>query len=327
MSTPNPQSDPANKRLFSHPRIVADLVRLLGDSWVDDLDFGRLERLPAEHVAEDLRKRLADMPWWVPFREDRGWSAGDGVLLHLEFQTTPDAAMADRLLTYAALLREDLRRSGWMSAFDGRVVAHLPLVVYNGRAPWRAPRRLATNADRLPRELSRLQPRFAYRLIKAQDYAGDEVADGNLTRAALALDAAPAAELDAALVRASALLAEAADDELRRSFEAWCGGVLAPRLGGRRPMLGNDEEKTMLAETLREWDEKNIEDGRREGREEGLEEKRALLCGQAGWRFGDVVSRELAGILADVEDGGELMRIGTLIVSCGTGSELLARAR
>ena len=57
------QSDPANKRLFSHPRMVAGLVRLLGRAWVDDLDLDKLERLVAEHVAGDLRIRRADMPW------------------------------------------------------------------------------------------------------------------------------------------------------------------------------------------------------------------------------------------------------------------------
>ena len=36
---PAAQSDPANKHLFSHPRMVADLLRLLGESWVDNLDL------------------------------------------------------------------------------------------------------------------------------------------------------------------------------------------------------------------------------------------------------------------------------------------------
>ena len=32
-----------------------------------------------------------------------------------------------------------LRRSAWMAAEGGRVVMHVPLVVYNGRAEWNAP--------------------------------------------------------------------------------------------------------------------------------------------------------------------------------------------
>ena len=50
--------------------------------------------------------------------------------------------MAERLLEYVALLPRALRHSGWMAAEGGRVVAHVPLVVYNGRAEWNAPLRL-----------------------------------------------------------------------------------------------------------------------------------------------------------------------------------------
>ena len=86
-------SDPSNKRLFSHPRMVADLVRLLGDDWVDDLDLDRLQRLPTEPVAGDLRARLADMPWWTPFRPGGGRPAGAGAMLYIEFQSSPDPQM------------------------------------------------------------------------------------------------------------------------------------------------------------------------------------------------------------------------------------------
>ena len=199
MAAPIRHNDPANKRLFSHPRMVADLARLLGDGWVDDLDLDQLARLPAEHIADDLRKRLADMPWWAPFKPGGGRPAGAGVLFHLEFQSRPDPLMAERLLEYAALLRNDLARSGWKGAPTGRAVAHVPLVVYNGRERWRAPLQLATLADWAPPALARLQPRFAYRLIAALDYADVKAADDNLARAVLALDAAPATGLAAAL--------------------------------------------------------------------------------------------------------------------------------
>ena len=129
MAPQTQRSDPSNKRLFSHPRVVADLIRLLGGAWVDDLDLDRLERLPAEHVTHDLRTRLADMPWWAPFKPDTGRPAGAGVMFHIEFQSNPVPHMAERLLEYVALLRRDLRRSGWMAVDGGRIVAHVPLVL------------------------------------------------------------------------------------------------------------------------------------------------------------------------------------------------------
>ena len=319
MARQTQQSDQASKRLFSHRAVVVGLVRLLGDPWVDDLDLDRMERLPAEHVSEDLRTRRADLPWWVPFKSGTGHPAGAGVMFHIEFQSSPDAHMAERLLEYVALLPRELRRTGWMAAEGGRVVTHVPLVVYNGRAKWNAPLRL-DEREWAPPELRDLQPRLRCRLIDAKDYAGDDAADGNLARAVLALDAASAQGLAPALERAVALISAADDQELWRSFVAWCGGTLSPRLGGRMPALVDDKETTMLAETLREWDEQKIAEGRREG-------QRALLCSQASQRFGGAAGAELEAVLAGVKDASELARIGALIIDCDSGADFLARAR
>ena len=319
MARQTQQSDQASKRLFSHRAVVVGLVRLLGDPWVDDLDLDRMERLPAEHVSEDLRTRRADLPWWAPFKSGTGHPAGAGVMFHIEFQSSPDAHMAERLLEYVALLPRELRRTGWMAAEGGRIVAHVPLVVYNGRAEWNAPLRL-DEREWAPSELRDLQPRLRCRLIDAKDYAGDDAADGNLARAVLALDAASPQGLVPALERAVALLSATDDQELWRSFVAWCGGTLSPRLGGQMPALVNDKETTMLAETLREWDEQKIAEGRREG-------QRALLCSQASQRFGGAAGAELEAVLAGVKDASELARIGALIIDCDSGADFLARAR
>ena len=95
----------------------------------------------------------------------------------------------------------------------------------------------------------------------------------------------------------------------------------------------------MLEETLREWDEQlidkgrqqgrqgGLQEGRRQGLQEGLENERSMLRGMAERRFGTATGRELAGILAGVEDNAELVRVSTLIVDCATGQDLLARAR
>ena len=95
----------------------------------------------------------------------------------------------------------------------------------------------------------------------------------------------------------------------------------------------------MLAETLREWDEQKIAEGRRAGRREGrragrqegrqevLAEERALLCGQASQRFGAAAGAELEAVLAGVEDASELARVGALIIDCDSGADFLARAR
>ena len=113
------------------------------------------------------------------------------------------------------------------------------------------------------------------------------------------------------------------------------------------PALVDDKETTMLAETLREWDEQKIaegrregrlagrregrrmgrQEGRREGRREVLAEERALLCSLASQRFGAAAGAELEAVLAGVEDASELARVGALIIDCDSGADFLARAR
>ena len=190
----------------------------------------------------------------------------------------------------------------------------MPLVVYNGRTKWNVPLRLDDD-EWMPQELRDLQPRLAGRLVDAKDYAGDDALDGNVARAALALDAASREGLEAALERAVAVLSAVDDQLLWESFEAWCDGIL-PRLGGQLPTLADNKETTMLAETLREWEEQKIDEGRQE-----------VLCSLAGQRFGAATGDELAALLEGVQDSSELNRIGTLIIDCGSGRDFLARAR
>ena len=120
-----------------------------------------------------------------------------------------------------------------------------------------------------------------------------------------------------------AVLSAVDDQLLWESFGAWCDGTLSPRLGGKLLTLVDNKETMMLAETLREWDEQKID----EGRQEVLADERALLCSQASRRFDAATGNALAAILAGVEDAPELARIGTLIIDCRNGRDFLARAR
>ena len=83
----------------------------------------------------------------------------------------------------------------------------------------------------------------------------------------------------------------------------------------------------MLRETLREWDEQNRREGLQEGRREGLQQGKRTLCSQARQRFSEAAGAELSGILASVDDGAELERVGTLIIGCDTEADFLARVR
>ena len=103
--------DAAYKSLFSHPRMVADLLQgFAAREWSDDLDFKTLEKLPTDYVSDDLRQRHGDSVWRLRLQgQGESWLY---LLVMLEFQSTTDPFMAVRMLVYTGLLYQDLIRRG-----------------------------------------------------------------------------------------------------------------------------------------------------------------------------------------------------------------------
>ena len=141
---PTPSSDSVYKRLYAFPRMVEDLLRSLFDSAELDADYGTLEKLPTEYVGEALQQRRGDTAWRLRARgsahpRGRAPTASAGGWLHvlvmLEFQAAADSAMALRVLEYTALLYGELLRRGGVA--PGALPPVLPVVLYNGDAPWR----------------------------------------------------------------------------------------------------------------------------------------------------------------------------------------------
>ena len=80
-------------------------LRLLPARATAELDPRRLRRLPTELVAPGGQRRRADMAWAVGLLAPADAKAE--ALLALEFQSSPDSAMALRMEAYVALLRQD----------------------------------------------------------------------------------------------------------------------------------------------------------------------------------------------------------------------------
>ncbi|MGF1615628.1 MAG: Rpn family recombination-promoting nuclease/putative transposase, partial [Gammaproteobacteria bacterium] len=63
------EHDSGYKLLFSHPEMVADLLRdFVHEAWVGEVDFATLERVSGSYVADDLRDREDDLVWRVRWR-------------------------------------------------------------------------------------------------------------------------------------------------------------------------------------------------------------------------------------------------------------------
>ena len=73
MSKTRTPHDGSYRRLFSHTRMVEDLIRRYVDPpWVDRLDFSTLEIVPAHFVSEELEQRESDVVWRLRYRPS-GW--------------------------------------------------------------------------------------------------------------------------------------------------------------------------------------------------------------------------------------------------------------
>lgn len=290
--------DQSYKLLFSHPEMVADLIRgFVREPWVESIDFATLERVGGSYVSEDLRERRDDMVWRA------SWGAGQlYVYLLLEFQSEPDRWMALRLLVYVGLLLQDLAKELDLEPAD-RLPPVLPLVLYNGTRPWNAAQSIEQLLAPVP-GLERYQPRFEYLLVDEGSYTTEELASlRNLAAALFRLEQSRGPEEVEEVVSALAeWLSEESQQPLRRHFLTWLSRVLLPgKLRGAAVPHVDDlgEFRTMLEERVQDWAgewerhgiEKGIEKGIQKGIEKGIEKGRRqgevhLLLRQIERRFG-----------------------------------------
>ena len=110
------------------------------DEWIDRIDFDTLQPMPTETVV--------DMVWHPRFRDpghDAEWLY---VIVMLEFPSTVDWLMALRVQSYAVRIYESIPFVKSPNSAT-RLPPVLAIVVYNGRRPWRAARRLSDDPPAL----------------------------------------------------------------------------------------------------------------------------------------------------------------------------------
>jgi len=312
-------------RLFSDPRVVAQLLRgFVAGPWLADLDLDAMQRLNAKFHARRGKRREGDMVWRIP----RCDGQDSYLVLLLEFQSRSDQYMALRVLSYAALLWQQLVRERRLAA-DGKLPPLLPLVVYNGDARWAAPVVLHELVGLAPASsLWPWQPDVRYYLIDAGAFSEADLAmrEG---LPALWFRLEGAADTRQLVVVSDALLAWLA----RHPGFAGCRAVFAELLGAMVAPLGPGirvpedllEVRNMLAaraeQWVRQWKEEGLQAGRQEGLEQGLQQglqqglregqqkgEAALLLRQMQRRFGALpdwlTPLVLAADFATLEDWG-----------------------
>lgn len=270
--------DNSYKLLFSHPRMVHDLlVGFVREDWVADLDFDTLEQVSGSYVSDDLRDREDDIIWRIRWRGNHLY-----IYLLLEFQSTVDRYMAVRIMAYTALLYQDLIRNRQLTG--GRLPPVLPIVLYNGERRWGAATNVAELVESMPGGLGRYRPSLRYLLLdegaiihsQQLDKGGSvNLAVTNLVAALFRLEYHRDEE-DLIRVLGSLVewLKDPAQTQLRRAFTVWIRRVLLP---GRMPELNDIKELQelhevhgMLEERVKSWHKRWEEQGIQRGMEKGI---------------------------------------------------------
>ena len=176
--------DQSYKRLFSHPKMVEDLLRgFVHEDWVNQLDFTTLEVFKDSFVSDDLRDRHDDIIWRVRWGEK--WLY---VYLLLEFQSSVDNFMAVRIMVYIGLLYQYLIDSQKLKKKD-KLPPVLPVVIYNGNKAWNAAQEISELIEEVPGGLEKYSPHLRYFLIDEAKFADADLAPlHNLVAAIIRLE-------------------------------------------------------------------------------------------------------------------------------------------
>jgi hypothetical protein len=228
-------------------------------------------------------------------------------------------------MVYLGLLYQDLLKRGETTP-SGKLPPVLPLVLYNGHAPWGAAREISELIEEVPGGLERYRPRLRYCLLDEMRMADSELEPlRNLAAAMFRLEKSRGPEaMGQAMAAAIEWLGAPGLEELRRSFTLWVLHVLLPsRVRGIRfpEFLDLEEVKAMLAESGLSWSDRWEQEGMEKGRQEALGQVRATLLRELARRFGPL-PEEVRRRVDAIESLEELTAFGLRAGSASSLDEL-----
>ena len=237
--------------------------------------------------------------------------------------------MAQRVLEYTALLYGELLRR--RIARPGALPPVLPVVLYNGDAPWKPTTEMRDLIAAPSPLLAPYQPSQRHFVLDQRRAQAEDFKLHELTWTVAQLEQSSSAD-DLARIgrRLTGLLAGAGEYELRRTFAHWLWALGRSLVGsGPVPMPPEDvnlEDMAMsLEERVAQWRKPYIEQGRAEGISLGMEHERRLLRRLAATRFDSATADRLAVVIGAESNPQRLEEVGEAIVRCATGGELLRK--
>jgi len=315
------------KRLFGRADIVSELLRCcLPEGTLPAFDASTLKRFPEEQVDSQLKLRRADTAWELALPD------GTRVVVLIEAQSSPDAAMASRMAGLCIMVCEPFLRRG------EPVPRLLPLVFYTGKPPWRAAADLRQGADNSPGLLAFLSEK-CYLLLDAKRLSSSQLPEGD--RMSLIVGMASAeGEVEARDVLKRARRRWARDDpEFCLDLAEW---AYRANWLTRLEQADRKEVTMTLEERAREYEEfmpdvvelfklRGMERGMQQGMEQATRDLRAQersrLGHQAARKFGPRAEKSLGDYLSRFNTADDYERAWGWIVDCRSESELLSKLR
>ena len=262
------------KTIFSDPVMVESLVReFTPKEFVANLDFPSLTHICGTYQAENGSELINDSVW----RIGRKNASSLYVAIMLEFQSTQNKWMPLRILNYTALLLTDFVKQ---KNFTGNLPPVLPIVLYNGKTPWKVAEDVVSLFGPLPEILDRYSPRQQYLLLDE-----GSIPEERLNRSTepvldvFKMERAHTPERIQEVVDRLYNLSDRKYDFIKQIFTAWVYQAMKSLDSTKEiPEPKNlQEARTMLAENMDQWKEQYREEGREKGREEGIDLGRGLL--------------------------------------------------
>jgi predicted transposase/invertase (TIGR01784 family) len=257
--------DSSYKNIFSHKESMRDLLRgFVPEQWVSLLDFDQLQKQSPQFTTDDLRTREDDIIWRLPMRvSNTAKPQWVYVYVLAEFQSQNDPAMAVRILSYTALLYQDLIKSG--SCAPGQLPWVFPIVIYNGEAPWSAKLHLHELRTSAPGGLEIYQPQMRYFVLDEGRVDQTKIQPDNTVSGLIKLEhSASHTEFLHSAQQHLELLDLYGNLELKRAFWSWLHRCALPRFETNPDAhelnleINNlHEANKMLSERIKIW-EKNI---------------------------------------------------------------------
>lgn len=274
------EHDRRNKRLFTHPKLVEELLTYFVDEdFVKELDFSTLERLDKSFITDDFKEKESDLIYKIDFKGSELY-----IYLLLEFQSTVDKFMSLRMLRYITEFYEFLVYNKRVKSLP----AVFPLLLYNGDRKWTAPSdiRELIHPD-IPEQYI---PGFQYYKIIENELSSQTLLQiKNMVSAIFYIENMSPEELGDHIQDILKLL-ESEQPELFDLFGAWFNNVLGSRAGEFDGHLSSLQEvQNMFATALKEYDKTLELKGRKA---EKFETARKML--EKGFSLKDIV--EITGL-------------------------------